>query len=56
MAEERNRDIWKYYQKLPYNYEYYKEITRFSEFNKFDLCMEAYVGWKTELNEHENKI
>ena len=33
-----------------------EEITRFSEFNKFDWCMEAYLGWKIELNEHENEI
>ena len=57
MAEERNHDIWKYYQNFQYNYEYYcKEITRFVEFNKFHQCMEAYLGWKTELNEHEVEI
>ena len=56
MREERNRDIWKYYQKFPYNYEYCKEITRFREFNKFDQCMEANLGWKTKLNEYENEI
>jgi len=27
--------IWKYFQKFPYNYGYCKEITKFSEFNKF---------------------
>ena len=56
MAEERNRHIWKYYQKFLYNYEHCKEITRFSEFNKFDQCMEAYLGWKTELNKHKMKF
>ena len=56
MSEYRNHDIRKYYQKFLYNYEYCKEITRFSEFNKFDQGMEAYWEWKTELNEHENEI
>ena len=35
MREERNCEIWKYYQEFLYNYGYCKEITKFSEFNNF---------------------
>ena len=36
MREERNNDIWKYYQEFLYNYGYCKKIAKFSERNNFD--------------------
>ena len=37
MRSERNHGIWKYYQEFPHNDGYCKQITKFSEFNKFQF-------------------
>ena len=36
MTEESNHDIWICHQKFLANFGYCEEITKFSEFNKFD--------------------
>ena len=48
MREEINHGIWKYYHEFLYNYGYYKEITKFNEFNNFDYVQK--LTWDGKLS------
>ena len=56
MREERNHGVRKCYPKSLLNYEYCKEITKFSEFKNFHFVYKLTWVGKAELNGHGNEI